>query len=99
MVEHNLKATRWQKRGGGEIRTHEAFRPSGFQDRRIQPLCHPSRKIRSRELCHWLRVGQGVRAQGGSSSPLLDDRNGGEAALSSIVRRSGRSTSRPTRQV
>src|SRR6266566_9836673 len=30
--------------GGGEIRTHEAFRPSGFQDRRIQPLCHPSRQ-------------------------------------------------------
>ena len=31
-----------QERGGGEIRTHEAFRPSGFQDRRDQPLCHPS---------------------------------------------------------
>ena len=30
--------------GGGEIRTHEAFRPSGFQDRRDQPLCHPSWK-------------------------------------------------------
>src|SRR5947208_11033005 len=30
--------------GGGEIRTHEAFRPSGFQDRRDQPLCHPSGK-------------------------------------------------------
>ena len=30
--------------GGGEIRTHEAFRPSGFQDRRDQPLCHPSRE-------------------------------------------------------
>ena len=29
--------------GGGEIRTHEAFRPSGFQDRRNEPLCHPSR--------------------------------------------------------
>ena len=28
--------------GGGEIRTHEAFGPSGFQDRRNQPLCHPS---------------------------------------------------------
>jgi hypothetical protein len=28
--------------GGGEIRTHETFRPSGFQDRRDQPLCHPS---------------------------------------------------------
>ena len=31
-----------QLSGGGEIRTHEAFRPSGFQDRRNQPLCHPS---------------------------------------------------------
>src|SRR6266550_4162816 len=28
--------------GGGEIRTHEAFRPAGFQDRCNQPLCHPS---------------------------------------------------------
>jgi hypothetical protein len=33
------------KPGGGEIRTHEAFRPSGFQDRRDQPLCHPSRQM------------------------------------------------------
>jgi hypothetical protein len=32
-------------RGGGEIRTHEAFRPSGFQDRRNQPLCHPSKYL------------------------------------------------------
>jgi hypothetical protein len=31
--------------GGGEIRTHEAVRPSGFQDRRNQPLCHPSERI------------------------------------------------------
>src|SRR5262249_14595642 len=31
-----------RKGGGGEIRTHEPFRPSGFQDRRDQPLCHPS---------------------------------------------------------
>ena len=31
--------------GGGEIRTHEAFRPSGFQDRRDQPLCHPSQRM------------------------------------------------------
>ena len=31
--------------GGGEIRTHEAFQPSGFQDRRNQPLCHPSGAI------------------------------------------------------
>ena len=28
--------------GGGGIRTHETFPPSGFQDRRIRPLCHPS---------------------------------------------------------
>jgi hypothetical protein len=33
--------------GGGEIRTHEAFQPSGFQDRRNQPLCHPSKPSRS----------------------------------------------------
>jgi hypothetical protein len=36
--------------GGGEIRTHEAFRPSGFQDRRNQPLCHPSGRLVGREL-------------------------------------------------
>ena len=36
--------------GGGEIRTHEAFRPSGFQDRRNQPLCHPSGEF-GRENC------------------------------------------------
>ncbi len=35
-VPHN------QGDGGGEIRTHEAFGPSGFQDRRNQPLCHPA---------------------------------------------------------
>src|SRR5437899_1943210 len=34
-----------EESGGGEIRTHEAFRPSGFQDRRDQPLCHPSGRI------------------------------------------------------
>ena len=28
--------------GGSEIRTHERFRVSGFQDRCNQPLCHPS---------------------------------------------------------
>ena len=28
--------------GGGGIRTHEAFRPAGFQDRSHQPLDHPS---------------------------------------------------------
>ena len=28
--------------GGGGIRTHESFRPAGFQDRCLQPLGHPS---------------------------------------------------------
>jgi RimJ/RimL family protein N-acetyltransferase len=28
--------------GGGGIRTHEGLHLSGFQDRRIRPLCHPS---------------------------------------------------------
>ena len=37
-----IPSTLCEGSGGGEIRTHEAFRPSGFQDRRIQPLCHPS---------------------------------------------------------
>ena len=32
--------------GGGGIRTHEGLRPSGFQDRRDQPLCHPSGQTR-----------------------------------------------------
>ena len=40
--------------GGGEIRTHETFRPSGFQDRRNQPLCHPSRPgAHSRSQIHY----------------------------------------------
>ena len=39
--------------GGGEIRTHEAFRPSGFQDRRDQPLCHPSGAANSRSQIHY----------------------------------------------
>ncbi len=31
------------KNGGwAEIRTQEGLRPAGFQDRCIQPLCHPS---------------------------------------------------------
>jgi hypothetical protein len=30
--------------GGGEIRTLGALRHAGFQDRCIQPLCHPSEK-------------------------------------------------------
>ena len=37
-----LSCSFYEGSGGGEIRTHEAFRPSGFQDRRDQPLCHPS---------------------------------------------------------
>jgi hypothetical protein len=37
--------------GGGEIRTHETFRPSGFQDRRDQPLCHPSGRNTVRQEC------------------------------------------------
>ncbi len=28
--------------GGGRIRTHETFRPNGFQDRLLQPLGHSS---------------------------------------------------------
>ena len=31
-----------RSRGGGGIRTHEDFRPAGFQDRSHQPLDHPS---------------------------------------------------------
>ena len=31
--------------GGGGIRTHEAFRPAGFQDRSHQPLDHPSENL------------------------------------------------------
>ena len=32
--------------GGGGIRTHEDFRPAGFQDRSHQPLDHPSGCVR-----------------------------------------------------
>lgn len=31
--------------GGGGIRTHESLRSNGFQDRRFQPLSHPSAGI------------------------------------------------------
>ncbi len=31
--------------GGSRIRTHGAFRHSGFQDRRLKPLGHPSGKF------------------------------------------------------
>src|SRR5260370_22798112 len=45
--------------GGSGIRTHGPLRVSGFQDRCIKPLCHPSRicseallrSVRA-ELCH-----------------------------------------------
>ena len=44
----------YEASGGGEIRTHETFRPSGFQDRRNQPLCHPSRpNAHSRSQIHY----------------------------------------------
>jgi hypothetical protein len=33
--------------GGSGIRTHEVLPPAGFQDRCIQPLCHPSRRAES----------------------------------------------------
>lgn len=36
--------------GGGGIRTHGDLRHSGFQDRRIRPLCHPSLFTRQRKL-------------------------------------------------
>src|SRR5205807_10178213 len=36
--------------GGGGIRTHEAFRPAGFQDRSHKPLDHPSENL-DREKC------------------------------------------------
>lgn len=35
-----------KSRGWGGIRTHGTFRFSGFQDRRIRPLYHPSRLLR-----------------------------------------------------
>src|SRR5262247_4272669 len=33
---------RWTTGGGSRIRTHGALRLSGFQDRRLRPLGHPS---------------------------------------------------------
>src|ERR671932_366431 len=66
--------------GGGEIRTHEAFRPSGFQDRRDQPLCHPSEEplIRSRKLITPLRQ-YSKRNQAAVSNGGLRLRNGSTA--------------------
>ena len=58
-----------QSGGGGEIRTHEAFRPSGFQDRRNQPLCHPS----GEEMCagHFATGARVSKRDCESSSPLF----------------------------
>src|SRR6266481_8579403 len=94
VVSNILQAARWKKRGGGEIRTHEAFRPSGFQDRRIQPLCHPSPKISVARIVPslqgWARVDRAV--------PCSMLRVAAEPQKFGIVRWSGRSTKR-TRQV
>ena len=44
--------------GGGGIRTHEPGLPvTGFQDRRIQPLCHPSG-------CPWPRLARASKSSG-----------------------------------
>ena len=52
-VEDQTTNSQHRVGGGGEIRTHEAFRPSGFQDRRNQPLCHPSRVAHVRPEIHY----------------------------------------------
>lgn len=59
--------------GGGEIRTHEAFRPSGFQDRRNQPLCHPS----GEEMCagHFATGARVSKRDCGSSSSFAAQRS------------------------
>ncbi len=36
---------RWTAGGGSRIRTHGALRLSGFQDRRLRPLGHPSARV------------------------------------------------------
>src|SRR5205807_9576916 len=46
--------------GGGGIRTHEAFRPAGLQDRSHKPLDHPSGNYGSCEVCHSTEVEQGA---------------------------------------
>src|SRR2546425_8759574 len=49
--------------GGGRIRTHGALQHSGFQDRRLKPLGHPSALMRKRlaglASRMWLRYGYG----------------------------------------
>ena len=72
--------------GGGGIRTHEGFRPAGFQDRSHQPLDHPSGRLAG-EVCHWWKV-----EQGGSSAPTLDEIGAAPVKGSSNRPRSGRST-------
>ena len=42
--------------GRGEIRTHGTLRPSGFQDRRNRPLCHPSKERKIEWRCEWEKV-------------------------------------------
>ena len=77
--------------GGGGIRTHEAFRPAGFQDRSHKPLDHPSRNYGSREVCHSTEV-----EQGGSSARRrgdLDAKNWRRSRICiAIAQRIGRST-------
>lgn len=41
-VVRSCRSARVQGGGGGRIRTHGALRHSGFQDRRLKPLGHPS---------------------------------------------------------
>ena len=62
-------------RGGGrEIRTPEGSPPSGFQDRRIRPLCHPSAASIASASCLWH---PGVRVL---SDFLVGQPNRGDAA-------------------
>ena len=39
---HRRQPTDLRRSGGGEIRTHEPLRASGFQDRPVRPLRHPA---------------------------------------------------------
>ncbi len=52
--DRKIKSLRGATGGGGGIRTHGALRLSGFQDRRIRPLCHPSDPITTprHPFCH-----------------------------------------------
>ena len=57
--------------GGGGIRTHGTLRLSGFQDRRIRPLCHPS----VNRFCQYLKfifeIALRARVVTESSNPTL----------------------------